>query len=394
MRSIDHTLAGDYNVKHFFRLDGPWGCALVAGMKKRFLFLLLAALLAPLLLILSESFLTGFHARVAIPADDPLTQALSRTLDYLDGIDPSTRYIVAGRELTAAELADVTSEFAAMAASGLHEDELLAAARERFDFVDPDQADVLVTGYYEDEIAGSVRPQGNFSAPVYGRPVDLVRGVLSDSQSLPSISFGRIRDGALVPYLRRDEIVNRALPAPVLCYVDPVDLFFMQIEGGGRVVFPDGASLRLSYDSDNGMGFLSIASVLAGRCDLSRDGIAAFLKRSRADADRYMNVNPRYVFFRESADGPRGSIGSVLVPGRSVATDQSVIPAGMIGFITAVNPGRGGGGSIERFVTVHDTGNAIRGNHVDVFFGSGPDARSVAERTRVYGRILLLVPKR
>ncbi len=267
-----------------------------------------------------------------------------------------------------------------------------------------DGAEGLFTGYFEPEIAGALRKSPGFSTPVFARPRDLVTvrlGAFDPALEGRSI-VGRAQKGKFSPYPGRREIEAGTLGAiarPLVWAADPVDVFFLQIQGSGRVRLPDGAILRLGFDGHNGRPYTSIGGVLARRGALDRSAVTmqsirAWLAAHPAEAGEILNSNDRYVFFRRlTGPGPVGASGVALTPGRSLAVDGRLIPYGVpvwLATTDALDAAR----PLRRLMVAQDTGGAIRGAvRGDIFFGAGPDAAARAGRMNRPGRYFLLLPR-
>jgi membrane-bound lytic murein transglycosylase A len=210
---------------------------------------------------------------------------------------------------------------------------------------------------------------------------------------------GRVVSGNLVPYPSRAEIERGALDADRLALFwvdDPVDAFFLQVQGSGRVALPNGTQIRLGYDGQNGQPYVAIGKKLVERGALTVDqvslqSIRAWIKAHPDQADTLMDENPSYVFFRELAgDGPLGSEGVVLTAGRSLAVDRNFIPLGAPVYLAtddSTSP-------LQRLMVAQDTGGAINGPvRGDVFWGFGADAETRAGNMRAQGKYYLLLPK-
>ncbi len=265
----------------------------------------------------------------------------------------------------------------------------------------------LFTGYYEAELRGARRPGGAFQTPLYRRPEDLITVELVDWRAdwRGQRIAGRIVEGRLRPYADRKGIEAGALRGRGLELVwvdDPVDAFFLQIQGSGRVILPDGQVMRVGFAAQNGHAYVPIGRVLADRGAIPRDqvsmqSIRAWLAAHPKEAADVMNANPSYVFFRElSGDGPLGAQGVALTPGRSLAIDPSFLPLGAPVWLdlTDVPAEAGKSVSLRRLVVAQDTGGAIRGPvRGDLFWGYGDTAADRAGRMKASGRYYLLLPK-
>ncbi len=265
-------------------------------------------------------------------------------------------------------------------------------------------AEGLFTGYYEPLLRGSRRQGGAFRTPLLGRPDDLVAvelGQFRDAWRGERI-VGRLVDGTLRPYESRAEIEGGALAGrarPLAWVDDPVDAFFLQIQGSGRVALAEGGEMRVGYAAQNGHGYVPVGRILAERGEIPRDkvsmqSIRAWMARDARAARELMDANPSYVFFREiSGDGPLGSEGVALVPGRSLAVDRSHVALGVPVWLDAQDP-LDEATRLRRLLVAQDTGGAIRGVvRGDVFWGAGEDAAERAGRMRSRGRAWVLLPR-
>ena len=270
------------------------------------------------------------------------------------------------------------------------------------------KAEGLFTGYYEPELRGSRRPTARYAVPLYKRPNDLVTvdlGQFRESLRGQTIA-GKVAGGALQPYDNRGRIEAGALRGKNLELVwvdDPVDAFFLQVQGSGRVVLEDGQIMRVGYAAQNGHGYIAIGRVLRDRglldpADISLQTIRAWLRANPGQAAAMMNENPSFVFFREIAgEGPLGAQGVALTPGRSLAVDRTHhalgVPVWLVASHPSADPSRPDV-ALRRLVIAQDTGGAIRGPvRGDVFWGHGRDAEEIAGRMKHQGVFFLLLPK-
>ncbi len=262
----------------------------------------------------------------------------------------------------------------------------------------------FVTGYYEPEIAGQRARGPGFAVPVYGMPGDLVRGWPDETppeQRAGRAPLGRYDDsGRFVPYYTRAEIEAGALAgkAPVIAWAaDPIDLFFVEIQGSGRLRAPDGSVIRLGYAGQNGRGYTGIGQVMKQRgligegtpYPTTMQGIVQYLRDHPAEAKGIMDLNESWVFFTEiTGDGPLGSLGVPVRPRTSVAADPAFVPLGAPVLIDADRP------EVDGLWVAQDVGGAIKGaNRFDSFWGSGEQARAVAGGMSARGQALILLPK-
>lgn len=262
----------------------------------------------------------------------------------------------------------------------------------------------LFTGYYEASLRGSRTRHGSYQTPLYKRPGDLVMvdlGEFRDELKGQRIA-GRVVDARLRPYEDRAAIEAGLWPHndTALAWVDsPVDAFFLQIQGSGRVLLDDGTQIRIGYDGQNGHVYYAIGRELIRRGELDKDNISmqsirAWLAAHPDRAQEVMNTNRSYVFFRElSGAGPEGGEGVALTPLRSLAIDRSKIPYGVPVWLDVAEPAPDTA-PLRRLMVAQDTGGAIRGPvRGDVFWGFGPQAEAAAGAMKAPGRSWLLLPR-
>lgn len=269
----------------------------------------------------------------------------------------------------------------------------------------------LLTGYYEPWLAASPVPAPAYPHPLYGVPADLK--VVDLGRFLPKwkgqqLTY-RLEGDGIAPYYDRQAIDfggalrNRGLE--VAWTKDLVDVFFLQIQGSGRLVYPDGTMRHVLYAGKNGREFVSLGKVLDQRGLLPKDQITmqrirAVLAAHPERVPELLSTNPSYVFFRLSDSGPYGSAGQVLTPLASAAVDRSFVPLGAVLALDSHLPEETPDGRVvdgERFfglVAAQDTGGAIKETRVDLFCGSGQRAENIAGRLKAEARVYVLVAKR
>lgn len=266
----------------------------------------------------------------------------------------------------------------------------------------------LFTGYYEPSLRGSRQPGEGFAVPLLARPPDLVSvdlGLFREQLKGQRIA-GRVVEGALRPFESRAEIEAGALAGRGLELVwvdDPVDAFFLHIQGSGRVELNDGGLMRVGYAAQNGHPYvaigrhlLAIGAIAPGQ--VSMQSIRAWLAANPERAGEVMALNPSYIFFREiDGEGPLGAQGVPLTPGRSMAVDRQHLPLGVPLWLDGSHPSPGGDQPdrpLRRLFVAQDTGGAIRGPvRGDVFWGHEPDGAAIAGRMQHAGRWWLLLPR-
>jgi len=266
-------------------------------------------------------------------------------------------------------------------------------------------AEGLVTGYYEPLLQGSRKFGRSFRYPVYGVPPDLLVIDLADSNpDLKGIRLrGRINDRKVVPYYTRAEIERGLAPLrgrEILWVDDPIELFFLHVQGSGRVSLPGGETVRIGFAEHNGHPYKSIGKVLIERGELAADkasmqGIKQWAAKNPSRVTALLQLNPAYVFFRELPDSPLGPIGAQgvpLTPGRSIAVDVMTTPLGAPVFLSTTSPLSSR--PLNRLVVAQDTGTAIKGAvRADFFWGFGDEAGQSAGRMRQTGRMWILYPR-
>ncbi len=265
----------------------------------------------------------------------------------------------------------------------------------------------LFTGYYEPEVRGARVRGGSYATPLLSRPANIVSadlGAFSDDLKGRTL-VGRVQGGTFIPYFDRAQIDGGALAGQgleLLWLADPVDAFFLEIQGSGRVQLADGGVVRVTYGGQNGRPYVPIGRVLIERGEIPREqvslqSIRAWLAAHPAQARGVMDQNPSYVFFRELAGtgadtGPPGALGANLTPGRSLAVDRAFLPLGAPVWLDAADPL--GGPPIRRLMVAQDTGGAIKGPvRGDVFWGWGADAETRAGTMKSSGSSYILLPR-
>lgn len=262
----------------------------------------------------------------------------------------------------------------------------------------------FVTGYYEPEIAGVRNRQPGFDVPVYAVPPDLVRARPGDAAPEPDgqMPLGRYdASGRFVPYFDRAQIEDGALQGRGLeigWAADPIEFFFLQIQGSGRLRAPDGTVMRIGYAGQNGYPFTGIGTLLRqrgligegpGQYAGSMQGMMRYLREHPDDGRALMRQNQSYVFFRElTGDGPVGALGVPVRAHRTAAADPAFVPLGAPVWLSLDRSEASG------LWIAQDTGGAIKGpNRFDSFWGAGADARRIAGGMSGRGPALVLLPK-
>ncbi len=263
----------------------------------------------------------------------------------------------------------------------------------------------LITGYYAPDLLGSRQPDQRFRYPVYAVPDDLL--VIDLRSVYPDLANyrlrGRIEGRRVVPYWSRADI--DAGKAPILgnemfWAEDPVELFFLQIQGSGRLSTPSGEQVMVGFADQNGHPYRSIGKLLLDRGAMTRDqmsmqNIKAWARANPTQVAQLLAENPSYVFFRELSPElitPLGALGVALTPERSIAVDPRTIPLGAPVFVSTSRPSSEI--PLQRLMVAQDTGGAIKGAvRADFFWGMGNEAGALAGKMKQQGRLWLLWPK-
>lgn len=262
----------------------------------------------------------------------------------------------------------------------------------------------LITGYYEPLIKGSRTRSERYAWPIHGVPADMLTIDFGDVYpDLRNLRLrGRILGNKVVPYWTRAELdgMQDRSPAPALLWAaDPIDLFFLQVQGSGRVELPDGSSVRIGYADQNGHPYQSIGRWLVAQGELplekaSMEGIKNWARANPHRLPELLHSNPSYVFFREmpaTAGGPTGALGVPLTAGRSLAVDPRTIPLGTPVFLATTTPNSDR--PLRRLMLAQDTGGAIKGAvRADFFWGFGAEAGAQAGKMRQQGQLWILLP--
>jgi membrane-bound lytic murein transglycosylase A len=366
----------------------------------------------------------GSLARVPLEpignADDldvqSLRTALRHSLTYLEKL-PADRIVgEEPRRVTAREVRDALIAFDKLLDLWPCRECFARELKARFDLLpsssDDELNQVLFTGYYQPVMDGSLTPTEKFRYPIYGRPDDLITAeqvTLQPKQSVQRI-VGRARGEQFVPYHSRREIDGagalRGRGLELAWVADPIDVFFLHIQGSGLVRLPDGRHLSLGYAAQNGWPYRSIGRLLIDNGKISREQMSmqrlrAYLTENPQEREEIFAHNESYVFFRALAGEPLGSLEVPVTAGRSVATDARLFPKGAVAWIETEIPiiderGRlAGWQPIARFVLNQDTGGAIRGNQrADLYFGTGAHPGALAGYMNRQGRMYFLLLKR
>jgi len=266
--------------------------------------------------------------------------------------------------------------------------------RDRFEWVRVGTGEAFATGYYEPEIQGSRIQAMDYTVPIYAKPDDLVRCTKADGTT----GRGRVDEtGTCVLYFTRAEIDDGTLAGRGLeigWAADPIELFFLQIQGSGRIKLPDGQVMRIGYADQNGRDYVAIGRRLRDRGILPPGGanmeaIVAWMRAQPDGGKSLMRENLSYIFFKElTGPGPLGALNVAVAARSSVAADPRFVPLGAPIFLSLDRTEASG------LWVAQDTGGAIKGaNRFDTFWGAGEEASRTAGGMSAKGQALILLPR-
>ena len=335
-----------------------------------------------------------------------LQQAVARSIEYLGKVPPDHSFAALDHHVAANELLGMLTTLAEIAPNAGDWSEAVCERSRVYLAALPEG--LLITGYYEPEVAASRNRTERFRYALYRTPDDLVDVDLGQfcAECGQRVAKGRVQNGKLVPYYSRAEIDAGALAGrgyEIAWLDDPVEAFFLHVQGSALLRFQDGVHMEISYSSSNGLPYTSLGSVLIAQGKVTRDMISLqvlkdYLRAHPDEQRQLMAVNQRYIFFRAVAAGPVGSLGVPLTAGRSLAADPKQYPPGALLFIRIASRDQPSAVSdqaaVSRFALNQDAGVAVNGpGHVDVFWGTGATAEAIASDMHNPGELYLVLPK-
>lgn len=346
---------------------------------------------------------------------DGLEHSIRQSIDYLQKFPPEKTFMFDQDQYSASHMIKSLQNFLDFVHTNPSDKNLKKFIKSNFKVYKSVgkgwRKEVLFTGYYEPFLQGSLQKTEEYRYPILARPEDLLSIDLSafSKKYEGEKIVGRYTQQTIVPYYDRREIEQEGVlegKIEVLAWVkDPVDLFFLQIQGSGRIFLNSGQSLNVHYHETNGQPYRSIGKLLIEqekipKSEMSMQKIREYLRDHPEEVNDILNYNPSYVFFKTEEDGPLGFLEVKLTPGRSIAVDRRLFPLPALAFIKTQKPIIDGSGQItrwvdfSRFVVSQDTGGAIRGpGRSDLFWGNGMYAEIAAGHMQHKGNLYFLVLK-
>ena len=344
-----------------------------------------------------------------------LESGIQQSISYLGRIPPTVEFRFGRDVFNTAHMIRSFEHFLSFIRTNPSEDQMTNYIKDNYLVYTSMGSDhpgsVFFTGYYEPDLEGSLKKDTTYKFPIYTRPDDLTTIDLSlfSPQFEGKTIIGRYTNQSVVPYYDRKEIEDEGLlegKTEVIAWLkDRIDLFFLQVQGSGKIHLDSGRTIDVHYQATNGQPYRSIGKLLVdeGKIpleEISMQKIRDYLNHHPEEIETVLNYNPSYVFFKIEQNGPLGCLDIKLTPGRSIALDRRLYPAGGLAFIETKKPLINDDGTIHewrafsRFVLNQDTGGAISGpGRADIFWGNGADAEITAGHMQELGSLYFLVLK-
>ena len=376
------------------------------------------AALVVLLVAVSGVYGEPVPTQAAVISDDldreSLRVAIRHSVSYLEKLPPDRVVGEQPRRFTAREILDTLLAFEKLLDRWDCRECWTKEFNERFELIpsasDAASLEVLFTGYYQPVIDGSLIPTAEYRYPIYGKPADMITAeqvTLTPAATTEKI-VGRLEGENFVPYYSRREIDDfgslRGRGYEIAWVKDPIDVFFLHIQGSGILRLPDGRRIGVGYAAQNGRAYRSIGRLLIDdgkipQQEMSMQRLRRYLQERPEENNAIFAYNESYIFFR-FVEGPLGSLEVPVTAGRSIATDARLFPKGAIAFIETERPMIDNAGRLtgwqpfSRVVLNQDAGGAIRGfQRVDLFFGTGDQAAAAAGYMNSRGKLYFLALK-
>ena len=321
-----------------------------------------------------------------------LREAILGNLSYLQRIDPDTEFNYGGKIVRAEDVERTQRTLLQIIETAESKEMIELLMDYMFEWYKASGVDgrgtVVFTGYYVPEIDGSIYPSGKYRYPLYGAPDDLKRGLSYYTRK--EIDGGKVLEGKGIE---------------IAWLADPVEAYFLHIQGSGTIRLSDGSTVGVHYAGNNGYSYTSIGKLMiekglikAGEGSLH--GLKRYLRRHPEKMEEILYQNPRYIFFELGNRGAEGNIHVPLTAGHSIATDPAIFPKGGLSFIRTSAPVVNSSGNVikwepvKRFVLNQDEGGAIKGpGRVDLFWGEGPEAGLTAGSMKEQGELYFILQK-
>ncbi len=344
-----------------------------------------------------------------------LETAIKRNFVYLNKIDPETVFQYGPHKIMCKQVRESQEAFLRLITENRDWKQLNRMIKKQFRVYRAagrtGNTKVLFTGYFEPVFEASLTPNQTFKYPLYKMPHDLVKIDLSrfNKRFKNEIIIARIDGKRVMPYYTRHQIdienvlANRGLEIAWLRH--PLDAIFLHIQGSGKLILPDGGTIRVGYKASNGRPYRSIGKYMLEKGLIPKEGLSMqsireYLSDHPEVRDEILSCNPSYIFFHILEGEPLGNINVPLVPGRSLALDARLFPKGALAFVSCQKPivndeGKiNGWNKFSRFVLNQDTGGAIKGaGRADLYWGTGPYAETAAGHMKHEGELYMLIKK-
>lgn len=344
-----------------------------------------------------------------------IEMAIRKNFEFLDRLDPDYIFSYGPNKISCRHVRDSQEAFLDLILNQPDTAKLKKEIKKNFHVYratgSVERKRVLFTGYFEPTYKASLVQDDLYKHPLYQKPEDLIKIDLSlfHKKYKGDSIVARIEENNVLPYYSRQQIeMDKALEGrgiEIAWLTDPVDVAFLQIQGSGRLLLPDGEILYVGYEAANGHRYHSIGGYLiekdfVSREEMSMQKIRDYLSTHPDIVDEVLNHNPSYIFFKLMEDGPYGNINVQLTSGRSIALDSRLFPKGALCFISSEKPIIDTDGKIEkwtefsRFIVNQDTGGAIKGaGRADIFWGNDEYAELAAGHMKHEGELYVLIKK-
>lgn len=379
-----------------------------------FLFFMIGGCTAPPLVLIEEKAIPQFSDDLDVKS---IEKAIEGSIQYYNRVPATDGYLFGDKKYDVQDLKASLLTFKHIIQSTDSDEIKTIRIIETFDIYKAIGSDnkgtVLFTGYYEPILDGSLVQSDKYKYPVYKTPDDLVniQPEVCEGSKKCGNTICRIENDKIMPYYSREEIDSFSVLSgrnlEIAWLSDPIGLFFLHIQGSGKIRLPDGSYIQISYAQSNGRPYRGIAKYLLdtnkiSANKLSYQSIKTYLREHHEELTEIFNHNERYIFFRIVDQGPIGALGVVVTANRSIATDPSIFPRGALAYVKLQKPILDHEKKdvidwrpFSRFVFNQDEGSAIKGpGRVDIFCGAGEEAELFAGSLKEKGELYFLIKKK